>query len=83
MSSGIDVPEHLKDCRRCRGLYKLLVSAYAPDRGVGYDEEELDQGDLCDHCGVTSCGLDGCECWDVLCPHGRNNLRAVCAKGGS
>jgi hypothetical protein len=71
---SIEVPKHLANCPRCRGLYKLLVRAYAPDRGAEYDAE-CDQEHLCDCCGVTSCATQGCKCQDVLCPHGRQNLR--------
>jgi hypothetical protein len=68
-------PEHLQGCARCRGLYKLLVHAYSPDRGASYDAD-AGQELLCDRCGVTSCSLYGCACKDVLCPHGRTHLRA-------
>lgn len=72
--SEIEIPEHLQDCKRCRSLYKILVRAYAPDRGAEYDED-AGQELLCDRCGVTACGTHGCKCTDVLCPHGRQNLR--------
>lgn len=75
MAEKIHVPPHLESCGRCRGFYKLLVRAYAADRGAAYDES-LGQEHLCDKCGVTFCGTNGCECRDVLCVHGRRQLRA-------
>ncbi len=75
----IEVPRHLAGCTRCSALYKLLVRAYALDRGAEYDAE-MDQEHLCDHCGVTSCASQGCDCKDVLCPHGRQNLRRPSAE---
>ena len=72
---SIVVPEHLSGCRCCSSLYKLLVRAYAPDRGADYDAD-AGQELLCDECGVTACATHGCKCQDVLCPHGRHNLRA-------
>lgn len=72
----IKVPRHLSSCRRCVGLYRLLARAYAPDHGAEYDGE-CDERHLCDRCGATSCGTHGCECTDVLCPHGRQNLRRL------
>lgn len=74
--SRVESPEHLQDCQRCRRLYRLLVRAYATDRGAEYDAN-AGQELLCDHCGVTACGMHGCKCIDVLCPHGRQNLRAA------
>ncbi len=72
--SAIEVPDHLAGCGRCSSLYKLLVRAYSPDRGAEYDAE-CDQEHLCDLCGVTACATQGCKCSNVLCPHGRQNLR--------
>jgi hypothetical protein len=72
---AIEVPYHLTACARCCALYKLLIRAYGPDRGAEYDAD-ADQRHLCDLCGVTACGAYGCKCEDVLCPHGRQNLRA-------
>jgi len=88
--SEIDVPEHLRGDRLRENLYKLLVLALSADGGKEHDEAER-QELLCDRCGATSCAmkrarstespradamlLDDCGCRDVLCPHGRNNLR--------
>ena len=47
---------------------------YDSDRGASYDTG-LDQWALCDRCGATACGTTTCYCKDVLCPHGRDNLR--------
>ena len=77
MTTKIEVPEHLRICSRCRGLYTLLAAAYDSDRGASYDTG-LDQWALCDRCGATACGTTTCYCKDVLCPHGRDNLREGC-----
>ena len=70
----IVVPAHLAGCGRCAAIYRLLVLSYSPDRGAEYDFE-AGQELLCDHCGMTACATNGCECRDVLCPHGRQHLR--------
>jgi hypothetical protein len=80
---SVTVPDHLSTCKRCRALYKLLVHAYASDHGVDYDADHSEQEHLCDRCGITACSIYGCNCEDVLCPHGRQNLRQAGKKQSS
>ena len=75
MSDEITVPGHLTGCRFCSALYKNLARAYSKERGADFDRSPSPEL-LCDHCGETSCATGGCECRDVLCPHGRNRLRS-------
>ncbi len=72
----IAVPDHLlrDPARFIAACYRLLVRAYMPDRGAAFDAD-TDQELLCDSCGATACGMHGCACQDVLCPHGREHLR--------